>query len=67
MNKFGKLLILSAALVSVAACTRIETGEVGVRIAMDKQIEKEELKKSLGLIEEIIELIKDKYKLTRFS
>lgn len=31
------------------------------------KIEKEELKKSLGLIEEIIELIKDKYKLTRFS
>lgn len=44
MNKFGKLLILSAAMVSMAACTRIETGEVGVRVAMDKQIEKEELK-----------------------
>ena len=44
MNKFGKVLLASVALMSMAACTRIETGEVGVRVGMDKQIESEELK-----------------------
>jgi regulator of protease activity HflC (stomatin/prohibitin superfamily) len=38
--KFG---LISALLVSTAACTRIETGEVGVRRGFDKQIEQTEL------------------------
>lgn len=38
--KFG---LISALLVSTAACTRIETGEVGVRRSFDKTIETSEL------------------------
>lgn len=43
MNKFAKFGLISALLVSTAACTRIETGEVGVRRGFDKQIETSEL------------------------
>jgi regulator of protease activity HflC (stomatin/prohibitin superfamily) len=43
MNKFAKFGLISALLVSTAACTRIETGEVGVRRGFDKQIEQTEL------------------------
>lgn len=44
MNKFSRVALASVALMSMTACTRIETGEVGVRVGMDKQIQKEELK-----------------------
>jgi len=44
MNKFMKIATLTALMATASACTRIETGEVGVRVAMDKQIEKDELK-----------------------
>ena len=43
MNRFVKLGFVSILAVASAACTRIETGEVGVRIGMDKQVEKGEL------------------------
>ena len=43
MNKFVKFGLISALLVTTAACTRIETGEVGVRRGFDKQIETGEL------------------------
>ena len=38
MNKLFKITAIIAALVSLQACTRIETGEVGVRINASKQI-----------------------------
>lgn len=43
MNKFIKIGLVSALAISSAACTRIETGEVGVRIGMDKQVQQGEL------------------------
>lgn len=43
MTKLFKLTALLAALVSLQACTRIETGEVGVRLNASKQIEGNEL------------------------
>ena len=43
MNKLFKITAIIAALVSLQACTRIETGEVGVRINASKQIEGTEL------------------------
>lgn len=43
MNKFVKLSVIAAAVVSTAACTRIETGEVGLRVGFDKQVKTEEL------------------------
>lgn len=43
MTKFFKLTAIIAALFSLQACTRIETGEVGVRINASKQIEGTEL------------------------
>lgn len=43
MKKFGFALSLAALMATTAACTRIETGEVGIRRGMDKQIQKEEL------------------------
>lgn len=43
MNRFVKLGLVSLLAVSSAACTRIETGEVGVRIGMDKQVQQGEL------------------------
>jgi regulator of protease activity HflC (stomatin/prohibitin superfamily) len=43
MTKFFKITALVAALVTLQACTRIETGEVGVRMNASKQIEGTEL------------------------
>lgn len=43
MNKFVKLGTLALLMTGTAACTRIETGEVGVRIGMDKQVQAGEL------------------------
>ena len=43
MNKFVKIGALVALMASASACTRIETGEVGVRIGMDKQVQQGEL------------------------
>jgi len=43
MNRFVKLSLLAAAVASMAACTRIETGEVGVRVGFDKQVKPGEL------------------------
>ena len=38
MNKTFKLSILAAAVVATSSCTRIETGTVGLRVDMSKQI-----------------------------
>ena len=43
MNRFVKLSLVAAAITSMAACTRIETGEVGLRVGFDKQVKNEEL------------------------
>ena len=43
MNKLFKLSIVAAMLASTVACTRIETGEVGVRVNMSKEIQGNEL------------------------
>lgn len=43
MNRFAKLFLLVATVASMAACTRIETGEVGVRVGFDKQVKPGEL------------------------
>lgn len=43
MNRFVKLSLIAAAVASMAACTRIETGEVGVRVGFDKQVKPGEL------------------------
>ena len=43
MNKFSKIALLAAVVASTTACTRIETGEVGVRVGFDKQIQSGEL------------------------
>ena len=43
MNRFVKLFLVVGAVASMAACTRIETGEVGVRVGFDKQIKPGEL------------------------
>ena len=43
MNKFFKLSSLVLAVVSISACTRIETGTIGVRLDMNKQIQETEI------------------------
>jgi hypothetical protein len=43
MKTSFKLIALAAAIVALPACTRIETGEVGLRVGFDKQIKTEEL------------------------
>jgi hypothetical protein len=43
MNRAIKLSIVAAAVALTSACTRIETGEVGVRIGFDKQVQSGEL------------------------
>lgn len=43
MNKFTKLSLSIVLAISVVGCTRIETGEVGVRIGYDKQVNPDEL------------------------
>ena len=43
MNRVIKLSIVAAAVALTSACTRIETGEVGVRVGFDKQVQPGEL------------------------
>jgi regulator of protease activity HflC (stomatin/prohibitin superfamily) len=43
MKNTFKLLALSAVIVAATGCTRIETGEVGVRVGFDKQVQSGEL------------------------
>jgi regulator of protease activity HflC (stomatin/prohibitin superfamily) len=43
MNRFVKVGFVLAAVALTAACTRIETGEVGVRVGFDKQVQPGEL------------------------
>jgi regulator of protease activity HflC (stomatin/prohibitin superfamily) len=43
MKNTFKLLALSAFIVATTGCTRIETGEVGVRVGFDKQVQSGEL------------------------
>jgi regulator of protease activity HflC (stomatin/prohibitin superfamily) len=43
MNRFAKFAVLIGLMATASACTRIETGEVGVRRSFDKTIETTEL------------------------
>ena len=43
MNRFVKLSLIAAAVVLATGCTRIETGQVGVRVGFDKQVQSGEL------------------------
>ncbi len=43
MKSFLKIGALVLALASLQACTRIETGEVGLRVGFDKQVKNDEL------------------------
>ena len=43
MNRYAKVAVLVGLMASASACTRIETGEVGVRRSFDKTIETTEL------------------------
>lgn len=43
MNRFAKIAVLVGLMASASACTRIETGEVGVRRSFDRTIETTEL------------------------
>jgi regulator of protease activity HflC (stomatin/prohibitin superfamily) len=43
MNKFFKISAIVAALMLATGCTRIEKGEVGVRVGFDKQVQSGEL------------------------
>lgn len=43
MNKTFKIAAVFALMATTAACSRVETGTVGVRIGMDKQIKQDEL------------------------
>jgi len=43
MNRFVKLSLIASAVVLATGCTRIETGEVGVRVGFDKQVQPGEL------------------------
>lgn len=43
MNRFAKIALITATALSLGACARIETGEVGVRVGFDKQVQKDEL------------------------
>lgn len=43
MNRVIKLSIVAAAVMLAAGCTRIETGEVGLRVGFDKQVSNGEL------------------------
>ena len=43
MNRFAKLALVAAVAAATSACTRIETGEVGVRVGFDKQVKPGEL------------------------
>lgn len=52
MNRYAKVAVLVGLMVSAAACTRIETGEVGVRRSFDKTIETTELQP--GTVNQVI-------------
>lgn len=43
MKSFAKLGVIALAVAALPACTRIETGEVGLRVGFDKQVKTEEL------------------------
>lgn len=43
MKSIVKLTLIASAIVTMTACTRIETGEVGLRVGFDKQVKNEEL------------------------
>jgi regulator of protease activity HflC (stomatin/prohibitin superfamily) len=43
IRNIGRTLAIALIAISAAACTRIETGEVGLRITYDKQIEMQEI------------------------
>jgi hypothetical protein len=43
MNRIAKIAVLAGLMATTAACTRIETGEVGVRRSFDKTVETTEL------------------------
>jgi regulator of protease activity HflC (stomatin/prohibitin superfamily) len=43
MNRIAKIAVLAGLMATASACTRIETGEVGVRRGFDKQIQTTEL------------------------
>ncbi len=43
MKRFAKLALVAAVAAATSACTRIETGEVGVRVGFDKQVKPGEL------------------------
>ncbi len=43
MNRFVKLSVIAAAVALTSACTRIETGEVGLRVNFDKTVSNSEL------------------------
>ena len=43
MNSIVKISAIALAVASLQACTRIETGEVGLRVGFDKQVKTEEL------------------------
>ena len=43
MSRLLKISVIAAAVTMTAACTRIETGEVGVRVGFDKQVQSGEL------------------------
>ena len=48
MNRFIKIGAIAAAVALTSACTRIETGEVGVRVGFDKQVQPGELMPGTG-------------------
>ena len=43
MKSFVKLSVIALAVASAIGCSRIETGEVGVRVGFDKQVKPGEL------------------------
>ena len=43
MNRVIKLSVVAAAVALTSACTRIETGEVGLRVGFDRQVSNQEL------------------------
>ena len=43
MSNFVKSVVIGVCLFMVAACSRIETGEVGLRVGFDKQVQSQEL------------------------
>jgi hypothetical protein len=43
MNRTFKLAVIAGLVANTVGCTRIETGEVGVRVGFDKQVKPGEL------------------------